>query len=160
MTCLHTWHVCTLPLKAGLDLESWGFTGFFYCAKCEDFQMHNSRKWEEMSHLEEKPQRHLFNMKRYCGACLSVNVCVLRPLWFESFSNFIVRILRDKMGLFRCVLLSPPHMTHFPTVKVKILNVNESLRIHVMVTWPVRKETNSCPNCLTEEKDDDEEEVC
>ncbi len=80
--------------------------------------MHNTRKLEEISNSEDKPQRRLLN-KTDIVECvclwLWMSVCVLHPLWFESFTNFIERILRDKTGLFQCVLLCPP--VHIYTVK-------------------------------------------
>lgn len=96
---------------AGLDLESGAFTECLCCAKCKDFQMHNTRKLEEMSDFEERPQRRLLSTEDIakCVCLYSLeSVCVRHPLCGWSFlTNFIGGILRGEAGLCQRVLKCP-----------------------------------------------------
>lgn len=81
--------------KAGLDLENEGFTKCFCCAKCPDFQMHNTRKEEEMSDFEDKPPRRCLLKKILwrvfvCGCGWVFAFCTRRgfsvlPVLLEEF---------------------------------------------------------------------------
>lgn len=85
--------------------------------------MHNTRKLEEMSNLEARPQRLLLNKTKDIVECvclwLWVSVCALYPLRFESFTSFIGKLLRDKWACVSMCLCPVTHLEHFPKCSSK-----------------------------------------
>lgn len=82
--------------------------------------MHNTRKLEEMSNSEGKPQRRLLNKKDIVECVclwLWVSVCVLHPLWFEFHQFCWMDFKRQNRPVSVCALVSSiTHLAQFLTV--------------------------------------------
>lgn len=92
--------------------------------------MHNTRKLEEMSNFEARPQRLLLNKTNDIVECVClwfwVSVCALHPLRFESFYQFYCKTFRAWVSMRLCPVT---HLEHFLNVIVKQQNMTSEVKI-------------------------------